>query len=83
MKFVDYNSLDRTIKSLSELRDEIKQDKRIKMDNALSDVITRATMIKLLLDEHGDDAANWHLIGRCKSLAESVKRYDAAIRDYE
>lgn len=79
MKFVDYNKLDKTIQALSELREEIKQDKRIKMDNALALVVTRAELLKNLVDSESTPPYA-SLLDRSRSLAEAFKQYNTSLR---
>ncbi len=77
MRFVNTQELDTTIEALTKLRDDIKADKRIKMDNALALILTRAELIRNTVGT----GKVWHnvLLTQCVSLAQAVKEYEKAL----
>lgn len=81
MRFVNTQELDTTIEALTKLRDDIKADKRIKMDNALALILTRAELIRNTVGT----GKVWHhvLLTQCVSLAQAVKEYEKALNTTE
>lgn len=81
MRFVKIQDLDNTIEALTKLRDDIKADKRIKMDNALALILTRAELIRNTVGT----GKVWHhaLLTQCVSLAHAVAEYEKALNTTE